>query len=73
MAPLADDVRGLLEAPNYAHLATVFPDGSPHVVPIWVRIEGGRVAFFPQPGSRKAQNIGREPRVGLSLVDLEDP
>jgi PPOX class probable F420-dependent enzyme len=73
MAELGDDVRGLLDAPNFAHLATVLPDGGPHVVPIWVRLEGERIAFFTQPGSRKAQNLAREPRVALSLTDFENP
>jgi Pyridoxamine 5'-phosphate oxidase len=33
MAELGEDVRALLEAPNFAHLATVQPDGSPHTPP----------------------------------------
>ena len=73
MAELGEDVRALLEAPNFAHLATVQPDGSPHSVPVWVRLEGDRIAFFTQPGSRKAQNLARDPRVALSLTDLENP
>jgi PPOX class probable F420-dependent enzyme len=73
MAELPDDVRGLLEAPNFAHLATVLPDGSPHSVPIWVRLEADRIAFFTQPGSRKAQNLAGDPRVALSLTDIENP
>src|SRR5438876_691934 len=73
MAELGDEVRGLLEAPNYGHLATVLPDGSPHSVPIWVLLEDERIAFFTQPGSRKAQNLARDPRVALSLTDFENP
>jgi len=73
MAELGDEVRRLLEAPNFAHLATVLPDGSPHSVPLWVRLEGERIAFFTQPGSRKAQNLARDPRVALSLTDFENP
>jgi PPOX class probable F420-dependent enzyme len=73
MAGLADDVRALLAAPNFAHLATVLPDGAPHVVPVWVGLEGDRIAFFTQPGSRKARNLEREPRVALSLTDFENP
>lgn len=73
MAELGDEVRGLLAAPNFAHLATMLPDGAPHVVPVWVRLEGDRIAFFTQPGSRKAQNLARDRRVALSLTDFEDP
>jgi PPOX class probable F420-dependent enzyme len=73
MAELPDDVRTLLEGPNYAHIATVLPDGGPHSVPIWVGMEGDRIAFFTQPGSRKARNLDRDPRVAFSIVDHENP
>jgi PPOX class probable F420-dependent enzyme len=73
MAPLPDDVRGLLEAPNFVHLATVLPDGSPHTVPVWVAVEGERIAFFTQPASRKARNLELDGRIAMSAVDLEDP
>ena len=73
MAQLPDDVRALFEGPNYAHLATVLPDGGPHSVPIWIALEGDRIAFFTQESSRKARNIQRDPRVALSIVDHENP
>ena len=73
MAALPDEVRALLEARNFAHLATALPDGSPHSVPVWIGVEGDHVVFFTQPGSRKARNLEREPRVAISLVDLENP
>jgi len=28
--PLSDEIKALLDAPNFAHLATLMPDGSPH-------------------------------------------
>src|SRR3954451_8892735 len=71
--PLPDDVRALLDGPNIAHLATLAPDGSPHSVPLWVGIEGDRVAFLTSPGSRKARNIERDPRVALSVTAHDQP
>jgi PPOX class probable F420-dependent enzyme len=73
MAALPDEVRALLEARNFAHLATTLPDGTPHSVPVWIGVEGDHVVFFTQPESRKARNLEREPRVAISLVDLENP
>jgi PPOX class probable F420-dependent enzyme len=70
---LDDGIVRLLEGRNYAHLATILPDGSPHSVPIWVGLEGDRIAFFTQAQSRKARNLERDPRVALSLIDLENP
>jgi PPOX class probable F420-dependent enzyme len=73
MSPLPDDVRGLFEGPNYAHLATVLPSGAPHSVPVWTNVEGEHVVFFTQPQSRKARNVERDPRVAFSITDHEHP
>jgi PPOX class probable F420-dependent enzyme len=73
VAALPAEVRELLEARNFAHLATTLPDGSPHSVPVWIGVEDDHVAFFTQPGSRKARNLERDPRVAISAVDLENP
>jgi len=70
---LEPDVRRLLNTTAVAHLATVLPDGSPHSVPLWVGTEGDRVAFLTGPGSRKARNLRRDPRVALSLAPPDDP
>ena len=73
MISLPDDVRALFEGPNYAHLATVLPDGAPHSVPVWTNMEADRVVFFTQPGSRKARNLERDPRVAMSICDHGQP
>lgn len=70
---MTDDVRELLGGANFAHLATIRPDGSPHSVPIWIGLEGDRIVFFTQTVSRKAKNIERDPRVALSVLDKENP
>ena len=70
---IPDDVRPLLEGRNFAHVATLLPDGSPHSVPVWIGVEDGRVVFFTQEGSRKARNVERDPRVAISVVDHERP
>jgi PPOX class probable F420-dependent enzyme len=73
MAELPDNVRALFERANFVHVATVLPDGAPHSVPVWAGIEGERIAFFTQPGSRKARNLAADPRVALSVVDHATP
>jgi PPOX class probable F420-dependent enzyme len=68
------DVRDLFEKPNYVHLATLMPDGSPHAVAVWAGfVEGDRLGFFTQPSSRKAKNVARDERVALSVVDRDNP
>lgn len=73
MSELSDDARTLFEGANFAHVATLLPDGAPHTVPVWVGVEGDRVVFFTQEGSRKARNLERDPRVALSVVDDQNP
>jgi PPOX class probable F420-dependent enzyme len=73
MFDLPNDVRELVDGPNYAHLATSMPNGSPHSVPLWVGIEGDHVVFLTGPQSRKAQNIAGDPRVAISLLDHANP
>ena len=73
MNGLPGDVRALFEGANQAHVATLLPDGSPHSVPVWVGVEGERVAFLTAPGSRKARNIERDPRVCVSVTDADNP
>jgi PPOX class probable F420-dependent enzyme len=73
MIPLPEDVHALFVGPNYAHVATVLPSGAPHSVPVWTGIEGEHVVFFTQPGSRKARNLARDPRVAFSITDHESP
>ena len=72
MSALPDDVRELFAGRNYAHLATAGPKG-PTSVPVWIDVDGDRLYLFTQRGSRKALNIGRDPRVALSVVDRDDP
>ena len=73
MSPLPDDVRPYFEAPNYAHVATLMPDGAPHSVPVWIGVEGDRVAFLTSPGSRKARNLDADPRVAISVTAHDQP
>lgn len=70
---LEPDVQRLFEGPNYGHLATLMPDGSPHSVALWVGVEDGRVVFFTQPESRKARNLERDARVAISVIDRDNP
>jgi PPOX class probable F420-dependent enzyme len=70
---LPDDVRRLFDGANYAHLATVLPDGAPHSVPLWVGLEGERIALLTSPSSRKARNLDRDPRVAISITDQARP
>jgi len=71
--PLSPDVRALLDEPNFAHLATLMPDGSPQSAPVWVGVEGDHVLVATGEGSLKAKNTRRDPRVSVSIVAMDNP
>jgi PPOX class probable F420-dependent enzyme len=71
--PLPLDVRALLDQPNFGHLATLMPDGSPQSAPVWVDLEGDRVLIATGEGSLKGKNTKRDPRVSLSVVAMDNP
>ena len=71
--PLADDVKALIRSANFAHLATLMPDGSPQSVPVWVDLEGDRILIAAGEGSLKAKNTRRDGRVALSVVAFDNP
>jgi len=70
---LSDEIKRLIDSPNFAHLATVMPDGSPQSAPVWVLREGDRILVGTSEGSLKGKNTRRDPRVALSIVDFHDP
>jgi PPOX class probable F420-dependent enzyme len=70
---LSPEVKNLIDRPNFAHLATLMPDGSPQSVPVWIGREGERIVICTGEGSLKAKNTKRDPRVALSIVDFHNP
>jgi PPOX class probable F420-dependent enzyme len=70
---LDPDVRRVLDGASIGHLATVLPDGAPHAVPVYVGTHGDRIVFLTGPGSRKARNLRRDPRMALSIAPTDNP
>jgi PPOX class probable F420-dependent enzyme len=63
----------LLSGTNFAHLATINPDGSVQVHPMWVHVEDGRPVMNTAVGRVKERNIRRDPRVTLEVSREGDP
>jgi PPOX class probable F420-dependent enzyme len=63
----------LLKKAAFANLATLNADGSPQVTPVWVDFDGKHVIVNTARGRVKANNLEREPRVALSILDPENP
>ena len=70
---LPDDVRALLDAPNYVHLATLRKDGTPRNWVVWVAVEGDRILVCTGESALKGRDMARNAAVALSVTDLENP
>ena len=75
MASIPESHQDLFEKRTFAHFATLTPAGVPHVTPVWVDYDAAadRVLVNTARGRRKERNVARDPRVGLSMLDPEDP
>jgi PPOX class probable F420-dependent enzyme len=62
----------LLDGRNYAVLATISPDGSPHTSPMWVGRDGDDVVMSTVAGRRKHRNMVRDPRISVTVIDAAD-
>ena len=71
--PLPKELRDLVESGPLAHLSTVNPDGSPQVSVIWIGLAGDDLVSGHLTWNKKLRNIGRDPRVVLSVEAPRDP
>jgi PPOX class probable F420-dependent enzyme len=65
--------RALLHAPNFASLATTMSDGAPQASVVWIDADGDTVLVNTAEGRTKTENMRRDPRVAVCLVDRDDP
>jgi len=71
--PLSKEMKGLIDRPNFAHLATLMLGGSPHSAPVWIAREGDLLLICTEATSLKGKNTQRDARVAISMVDFRDP
>ncbi|UTF53326.1 PPOX class F420-dependent oxidoreductase [Natronosalvus rutilus] len=64
----------LFERKTVAHLATIMPDGTPQVTPVWIdRDDDGYVIVNTARNRQKERNVRQNEKVGVSIPDPEDP
>jgi PPOX class probable F420-dependent enzyme len=73
MAEIPAEATHLLEGQHFAHIATLKEDGSPQVSPVWIGHEGALITFNTAEGRLKTDNLKRDPRVAISIVNQENP
>jgi PPOX class probable F420-dependent enzyme len=63
----------LFDKKAFGHLATIMPDGSPQVTPVWVDHDGKYVRFNSALGRVKDKNVRRNAQVAISMQDPDNP
>ena len=70
---IPDKYIDLFDKKVFAGLATLMPNGSPQVTPVWIDYDGENVVFNTAVGRQKDKNLQADGRVSLSLTDPENP
>jgi PPOX class probable F420-dependent enzyme len=73
MAEIPAAFGDLTEKRAFANLATLMPDGSPQVTPVWFDVANGRVRVNTAKGRVKARNMHEGSQVALSILDPDNP
>lgn len=75
MDRIPEQFHDLFDRQTFAHVATMLPNGLPHVTPVWVEYDHdtGYIEFNTARGRRKERNVTNDPRVGVSMTDPDDP
>jgi PPOX class probable F420-dependent enzyme len=63
----------LFQKRAFAHLATIMPDGSPQVTPVWCDYDGTHIRINSAKGRVKDANMRRNPHVALEIMDPDNP
>ena len=69
MIELKPAVRALLDGANFGHMATLMASGAPQVSAIWLDTDGTYLLINTADGRTKTNNVRRDPRVAISVVD----
>jgi PPOX class probable F420-dependent enzyme len=74
MATIPDEYLDLLQQQKkaFAHLATLMPDGTPQVTPVWFDYTGGVIRVNSAKGRTKTRNMKEGAPVALSIMDPDN-
>jgi len=63
----------LLRGKNFCSVSTLRRDGSIHCVPVWVDVTDGRPVLNTAEGRVWPNNLARDPRVTMTVPNMENP
>jgi PPOX class probable F420-dependent enzyme len=65
--------KELLEGKNFCVVGTLRGDGTVHATPVWVDVANGQPVLNTAEGRAWPRNLERDPRVTLTVQNLENP
>ncbi|MGA9876648.1 MAG: PPOX class F420-dependent oxidoreductase [Solirubrobacteraceae bacterium] len=63
----------LLKDKNFCVVSTIRPDGTVHAAPVWVDVQDGRPVVNTAEGRAWPRNLERDPRVTLTVQNMQNP
>jgi PPOX class probable F420-dependent enzyme len=72
-ATIPPEAYAILDAPEFATIATLNPNGFPQQTVVWVERDGNDLLFSTIKGRRKTLNMERDPRVSLLVYPRDAP
>lgn len=69
---IPENYRDLFTKKAFGHLATVMPDGSPQVTPVWCDYDGTHIRVNTAKGRVKDKNMRRNKKVAITISDPEN-
>ena len=70
---LQPEVVELARGKNFAALTTLLPDGHPQTQVMWVDADDDHLLINTEVHRQKFKNVERDPRVTITIWDVEDP
>ena len=68
---LPEAVSSILDAPEFATIATIQTDGQPQLSVVWVERDGDDVLMSTVTGRQKHRNLVRDPRATVLMYPKE--
>jgi len=63
----------LLRDKNFCVVSTIREDGTVHAAPVWVDVQDGRPVVNTAEGRAWPRNLERDPRVTLTVQNMQNP
>lgn len=70
---LSDKLKSILDGKVFVDVATIQPDGSPQVSPVWVKRDGEELLISTTADRRKTLNLQRDPRITVVVQPADEP